>query len=104
MGGATMLDAYETAIKAENLLIQGRRLAPRPPMPLFPNLPSQQPIVAPSPEFSSSQPLFSLKASTSSSKYGELKSMMQAVMKNVDKVKDQGTNIERRLQDQSLVV
>ena len=99
MGGATMLNAYETTIKAKNILIQGGRLAPRPPMPLFLDLPSQQPIIAPSLEFSSSQPLVSLKASTSSSEWGELKSMMQALMKNVDKVKDQGTNIEKRLQD-----
>ena len=41
MGGATLPDAYETAITVENVLIQGGRLAPRPLMPLFPNIPSQ---------------------------------------------------------------
>ena len=41
MGGVNLLDAYEIAIKAENVLIQGGRLAPRPPMPFILDIPTQ---------------------------------------------------------------
>ena len=37
IGGATFFDAYETTIKEENILIYGEILAPRPPIPLFPD-------------------------------------------------------------------
>ena len=46
MGGDTLHDAYDIAIKVENILIQGGKLAPRPPMPFFPNVPSHQPTMA----------------------------------------------------------
>ena len=41
LGGTTLLDAYETIIKVENVLIQGGSLAPRPLMPLFLDIPLQ---------------------------------------------------------------
>ena len=41
MGDTTLLDPYDTTIREENVLIQGGRLAPRPPMPLFPDIPTQ---------------------------------------------------------------
>ena len=41
MGGNTLTNAYEVAIKAMNILIQGGKLAPRPPMPLYLNVPIQ---------------------------------------------------------------
>ncbi|KAH9308533.1 hypothetical protein KI387_036444, partial [Taxus chinensis] len=40
MGGTTILAAYSIAIRAENCLIQAGKLAPRPPMPFYPNLES----------------------------------------------------------------
>ncbi|KAH9311994.1 hypothetical protein KI387_027029, partial [Taxus chinensis] len=53
MGGITIPMAYSIAIRAENCLIQAGKLAPRPPMPLFPILESpntnQAPNLAPSP-------------------------------------------------------
>ena len=64
-------------------------------MPIFPNVPTSQPSIAPIPTTSIDQPLVvTLIASTSSNELGELKDMMQALMKNVDK----------RFQDQSSVV
>lgn len=35
MGGFTLPNAYDIAIRAENYLIQASRIAPRPPMPIF---------------------------------------------------------------------
>ena len=49
MGGDTLPNAYEIGIKVENILIQGRKLAPRPPMPFFPNVPNHQLAMAPTP-------------------------------------------------------
>ncbi|KAH9311596.1 hypothetical protein KI387_026631, partial [Taxus chinensis] len=53
MGGTTIPMAYSIAIRAENCLIQAGKLAPRPPMPLYPNLEnpstSQAPTLAPVP-------------------------------------------------------
>lgn len=40
MGGDTLLATYAISIRAENTLIQGENLAPRPPMPLFPDMPT----------------------------------------------------------------
>ncbi len=57
MGGDTLPNAYEIAIKAENILIQGGKLAPRPPMPFFPDVPNHQPVMAPLPTTSTSQAL-----------------------------------------------
>ena len=57
MGGDTLPDAYEIEISEENILIQGGKLAPRPPMPFFPNIPNHQPTIAPIPTNSTSQPL-----------------------------------------------
>ena len=42
MGGNTFPDAYEIEIREENILIQGGNLAPRPPMPFFPDIPNHQ--------------------------------------------------------------
>ncbi|KAH9298487.1 hypothetical protein KI387_030169, partial [Taxus chinensis] len=53
MGGITLPDAYAIAIRDENFLIQASKLAPRPPMPLYPDMgnpnPNQTPTIAPIP-------------------------------------------------------
>ena len=77
MGGNTLPDAYEIAIKTKNILIQGGKLAPRPPMPLFPDIPNHRPLVTPIPTTSTNQPLaITPMASTSSSELRELRDMM----------------------------
>jgi hypothetical protein len=38
MGGVLLPQAYDTAIRAENSLIQEGKIAPRPPMPIFPDI------------------------------------------------------------------
>lgn len=52
MGGDTLLAAYSVAIRAENSHIQAGKIAPRPPMPIFPTFqpPMQLPplVVIPS--------------------------------------------------------
>lgn len=86
MGGDTLPDAYEIAIRVENILIQGKKLAPRPPMPFFPDIPNHQPIIATTPTPSTSQPLsLSPQASTFSNGMDEIKEMMQSMMLNIDK-------------------
>lgn len=57
MGGNTLPDAYDISIRAENLLIQGGKPAPRPMMPLLSDVPIQQPVVSPIPTTTSSHPL-----------------------------------------------
>ena len=77
MGGTTLLGAYDMAIRAENTLIQGRKIAPRPPMSLFPEIPNHQPSITPIPTASSSQPLAATSSSsTSTSELSTLESMM----------------------------
>lgn len=53
MGGVSLSNAYEIAIKEENSLIQLRKITPRPPMPIFldiqPNMPLQIPSFVPFP-------------------------------------------------------
>lgn len=53
MGGVSLPDAFEIAIRAKNSLIQAGKLAPRPPMPIFPqihaNIPLQIPPFTPLP-------------------------------------------------------
>ena len=67
MGGDTFPNAYEIGIKLENILIQGGKLAPRPPMPFFPDVPNHQPTTTPLPTTSTSQSLTPIpQASTSS--------------------------------------
>lgn len=44
MGGVSLPDAFEIAIRAENSLIQVGKLAPRPPMPIFPDIHSNVPL------------------------------------------------------------
>lgn len=98
MGGDTLPNAYEIAIKAENILIQGGKLAPRPPMPFFPDIPNHQPAVAPIPTTSTSQALTPIpKASTSSSGIDELKEMLQGLVLNTDK---REKSLDKRLKDQ----
>ena len=77
MGGDTLPNAYDIAIKVENILIQGGKLAPRPPMPFFPDVPNHQPAMAPLPTTSTSQSLALVpQASTSSNGIDEIKEMM----------------------------
>ena len=77
MGGDTLPNAYEISIRAENILMQGAKLAPRPSIPFFLDMPNHQPIVAPVPTTSTSQPLAIVSlASTSSNGIDEIKYMM----------------------------
>jgi len=46
MGGHILPLVYDFAIRAENILIQSGKLAPRPSMSLFPNMPTHQPMVS----------------------------------------------------------
>ena len=63
--------------RQKNILIQGGKLAPRPPMPFFPNVPNHQPAMAPLPTTSTSQSLAPVpQASTSSDGIDEIKEMM----------------------------
>ncbi|KAH9294558.1 hypothetical protein KI387_040236, partial [Taxus chinensis] len=81
MGGTTIPAAYSIAIRAENCLIQAGKLAPRPPMPLYPNLESpstsQAPNLAPIPTPRNQS---SNEASTSSS---SASNELQEVMKQL---------------------
>jgi hypothetical protein len=77
LGGDTLPNAYDIALKIENILIRGGKLAPRPPMPFFPDVPNHQPAMAPLPTTSTSQSLtLVLQASTSSNGIDEIKEMM----------------------------
>lgn len=97
MGGDTLLNAYETAIKVENILIQGEKLAPRPPMPFFPDVPNHQPAIAPLPTISTSQALTPIpQASTSSNGIDELKEMLQGLVLNTEK---RGRTLDKKLQE-----
>ena len=49
MVGDIIPDAYEIAIRTENILIQGGKLAPRPPIPFFIDIANHRPLVAPIP-------------------------------------------------------
>lgn len=71
MGRASLPGAYNIAIRAENCLIQARKITPRPPMPLFPEAPTQQPTLAPIPMAPVGQP------STSSNELHEVKALLQ---------------------------
>lgn len=57
MGGDTLPNAYEIEIKIENILIQGGKLSPRPPMLPFPDVPNHQPKMTPLPTTSTLQSL-----------------------------------------------
>ena len=88
MGGDTLPNSYDTTIRAESILIQGGKLAPRPPMPFFPNVPNHQPTMAPLPTISTSQSLSLVpQASTSSNGIDEIKKMMHSIMLNIDNKK-----------------
>lgn len=64
-------------------MIQGGKIAPRPPMPFFLDMPNHQPTIAPIPTSSTSQPLaLTPQSSTSSSELGELKALMQDIGQN----------------------
>ncbi|XP_057864610.1 uncharacterized protein LOC131072459 [Cryptomeria japonica] len=47
MGAVTLPAAYDIAIKAENSLIQAGKIAPRPPMPTFPDIQPSMPLQVP---------------------------------------------------------
>lgn len=81
MGGYTFLVAYDIAIRERNFLIQVGKLAPWPPISLFQEMPTHQPIVAHIPTITTSHPLIaSLKNSTSPKKLEEIKIMIQSMM------------------------
>ncbi|XP_059064494.1 uncharacterized protein LOC131856653 [Cryptomeria japonica] len=47
MGGVTLPTAYDISIRVENSLIQVGKIAPRPPMPIFPDIQSLMPLQVP---------------------------------------------------------
>ena len=97
MGGDTLPNAYEIAIKSYNNLIQGGKLAPRPPMPFFPNVPNHQPTISPLPMTSTSQALTPVpQASTSSNGLDEIKEMIQGLVLNTNK---REKSLDKKLQD-----
>lgn len=103
MGGTTLPGAYDMAIRVENTLIQGGKIAPRPQMPLFPEMPNHQPTIAPIPIASSNQLLvLPSPPSTSTSEMSSLESMMQTLMQGLDKkLQEQNSEIKKSLQEQS---
>lgn len=44
MGGTSLPQAFAIAVTAENSLIQAGKIAPRPPMPIFPNIQPNMPL------------------------------------------------------------
>lgn len=104
MGGTTLPRAYDMAIRAENTLIQGGKIAPRLPMPLFLEILNHQSSIAPIPTASSSQPLaITSSPSTSTSEMSTLESMMQTLMQGLDKkLQEQISKIKKNLQEQGL--
>ena len=102
MGGDTLPNAYEIGIKVENILIQGGKSAPRPPIPFFPNFLNHQPSMAPIHITSTSQSLsLVLQASTSSNGIDEVKEMMQSMMLNTNKILQ---SQEKKLEDSFFVM
>lgn len=116
MRGDTLLDAYKIATREKNNLIQGGKLAPSPPIPLFLDMPTHQPTMVPIPTTTASQPLVvAPSTSTSSNEIDKLEAMMQVIIQNINKIKDHNSNMdtkfhdhssdmERRLQDHTAVV
>lgn len=102
MGEGTLPNSYEISIRVENILIQGGKLAPNPPMPFCPNIPNHQPILAPVPITSTSQSLVVVPiASTSSNGVDKIEAMMEKLMQNIDKkLHDQ----EKKMEDNSAVM
>lgn len=47
MGGVTLLADYDISIRAENNLMQDGKIAPRPPMPIFPDIQPLMPLQVP---------------------------------------------------------
>ena len=47
IGGVSLPQAYDIAIRAENSLIQASKIAPRPLMPIFPNIQPNMPLTIP---------------------------------------------------------
>ncbi|KAH9291982.1 hypothetical protein KI387_042826, partial [Taxus chinensis] len=94
MGGTTIPMAYSIAIRAENCLIQAGKLAPRPPMPLYPNLEnpstSQAPTLAPVPTPRNQS---SNEASTSSP---SASNELQEVMKQLQNLGNELVTIKRQ--------
>ena len=68
-------------------MIQGGKLAPRPQMPFFLDMPTHHPIMAPIPTKSTSQPL-AITPITSTS------------LSAIDKIEAMIQNIDKKLQDQ----
>lgn len=75
MGGDNLPEAYDTTMRVENCLIQAGKLSPRPPMPLLPESPAQQPTLAPIP-MASKIHLLMPTPSPLSSKIQELKASL----------------------------
>ena len=77
MGGDTLTNAYDIVIKSENILIQGGKLAPSPPIPFFPDVLNHQPAMDPIHTTSTSQSLSLFpQASTYSNGIDEIKETM----------------------------
>ena len=95
MRGDTLPATYDMAIRADNILIQVGSLAPRPLIPLFPDMPTQQPTTPPFPTTSTSQSFIALDASTSISEVGKLRGMLHVLAQRLDKkLQDQGLEMQ----------
>jgi hypothetical protein len=96
MGGDTFPNSYDIAIKSENILIQGGKLSPRPPIPFFSDVPNHQLAMDPLPTTSTSQSLTLVpQASTSSNGIDEIKEMIRGLVLNIDKrFQDQGKELK----------
>ncbi|KAH9289236.1 hypothetical protein KI387_033353, partial [Taxus chinensis] len=93
MGGTTLPGAYDTAIRAENCLIQAGKLAPRPPMPLY--LDMGNPTTSQAPELNpipTPRNQSNNEASTSSNTSKEL----QEVMKQLQNLGNELVTIKRQ--------
>jgi hypothetical protein len=72
-------------------------LAPRPPIPFFPDVPNHQSPIAPLPTTSTSQSLTPVpQASTSSNGLDEIKEMIQGLVLNTDK---REKTLDKKLQE-----
>jgi hypothetical protein len=47
MGGISLPQSYGLAVRSKNCLIQAGKIAPRPPMPIFPDIQSNIPLIMP---------------------------------------------------------
>ncbi|KAH9308584.1 hypothetical protein KI387_036495, partial [Taxus chinensis] len=88
MGGTTIPMAYSIAIRAENYLIQAGKLAPSPPMPLYPKLENPSTSQAPTPRNQSLSEAFTSSPSASNE--------LQEVMKQLQNLGNELVTMKRQ--------